>query len=225
MTPLPPIGRIWVVLGGFLPAADAVLPPGTVPRLVPKMVSDVSTDGGCVVAPPDLAGGIAVEGELALVIGTDVHRPSPAGAADAILGFTCFNDATAMGLLSEGEWALSKSMDTFASIGPALRTDLDDAAVMGGLAITTRVNGEERQRGDTALYKFPPSEIVRYLAGAVLAVAAPGERGVSSLQRVALLPLELRVLGGATRAPATAAELVRVVLHELDPTRDHPSWQ
>ena len=66
---------------------------------------------------------------------------------------------------------------------------------------------------------------VRYLAGAVLAVAAPGERGVSSLQRVALLPLELRVLGGATRAPATAAELVRVVLHELDPTRDHPSWQ
>ena len=167
MTPLPPIGRIWVVLGGFLPAADAVMPPGTVPRLVPKMVSDVSTDGGCVVAPPDLAGGIAVEGELALVIGTDVHRPSPAGAADAILGFTCFNDATAMGLLSEGEWALSKSMDTFASIGPALRTDLDDAAVMGGLAITTRVNGEERQRGDTALYKFPPSEIVRYLAAHV----------------------------------------------------------
>ena len=164
MTPLPPVGRIWVVLGGFLPAPGAELPPGTVPRLVPKMVSDVSTDGGCVVAPADLAGGIAVEGELALVIGTDVHRPSPAEAADAILGFTCFNDATAMGLLSEGEWALSKSMDTFASIGPALRTDLDDASVMAGLAITTRVNGEERQRGDTALYKFPPSEVVRYLA-------------------------------------------------------------
>jgi 2-keto-4-pentenoate hydratase/2-oxohepta-3-ene-1,7-dioic acid hydratase in catechol pathway len=35
---------------------------------------------------------------------------------------------------------------------------------MGGLAIVTRVNGEERQRGDTRLYKFPPSEVVRYLA-------------------------------------------------------------
>jgi hypothetical protein len=39
------------------------------------------------------------------------------------------------------------------------------------------------------------------------------------------VPLELRVLGGAAKAPATAAELVRVVVHELDPTRGHPSWQ
>jgi 2-keto-4-pentenoate hydratase/2-oxohepta-3-ene-1,7-dioic acid hydratase in catechol pathway len=164
VTPLPPVGRIWVVLGGFLPAVGAELPPGTVPRLVPKMVSDVSTDGGCIVARPDLAGGVAVEGELALVIGADVYRPSAAEAAGAVLGFTCFNDATALGLLSEGEWALAKSIDTFASIGSALRTDLDDHGVMAGLAITTRVNGVERQRGDTRLYKFPPSEVVRYLA-------------------------------------------------------------
>jgi 2-keto-4-pentenoate hydratase/2-oxohepta-3-ene-1,7-dioic acid hydratase in catechol pathway len=151
------------VLGGFLPSADAVLPPGTVPRLVPKMVLDTSGDGGSIVSPPDLDGGIAVEGELALVIGSDVHRPSAASAAAAILGFTCFNDATAMGLLREGEWALSKSMDSFASIGPSV-VPLDDASVMAGLSITTRVNGAERQRGDTALYKFPPSEVVRYLA-------------------------------------------------------------
>jgi 2-keto-4-pentenoate hydratase/2-oxohepta-3-ene-1,7-dioic acid hydratase in catechol pathway len=164
VSPRPPVGRVWVVLGGFLPAAGAELPPGTVPRLVPKMVSDVSTDGGCIVARPDLAGGVAVEGELAVVIGTDVYRPSPADAVEAILGFTCFNDATALGLLSEGDWALAKSIDTFASIGADMRTDLDDAAVMAGLAITTRVNGEERQRGDTRLYKFRPSEIVRYLA-------------------------------------------------------------
>ena len=164
MTPLPPLGRIWVVLGGFLPAPDAVLPPGTVPRLVPKVVLDASRDGGCVVAPADLAGGIAVEGELALVIGADVHRPSSGQAARAIAGFTCFNDATALALLSEGEWALAKSFDTFASIGPGMRTDLDDDAIMAGLAITTRVNGEERQRGDTRLYKFPPSEVVHYLA-------------------------------------------------------------
>jgi 2-keto-4-pentenoate hydratase/2-oxohepta-3-ene-1,7-dioic acid hydratase in catechol pathway len=164
VTPLPPIERIWVVLGGFLPAEGAELPPGTVPRLIPKMVSDVSTDGGCVVARSDLAGGVAVEGELALVIGADVHRPSAAEAAGAVLGYTCFNDVSALGLLSEGEWALAKSIDTFASIGASLRTDLDDDAVMAGLAITTRVNGEERQRGDTRLYKFPPSEVVRYLA-------------------------------------------------------------
>ena len=149
--------RIWVVLGGFLPAADASLPPGTVPRLVPRWCSARRATAAVVVSPDGLEGGIAVEGELALVIGRELHRPSPAEAADAIRGYTCFNDATAMGLLAEGEWALSKSMDTFASIGPDVRTDLDDETVMAGLAIVTRVNGEERQRGTTALYKFPPT--------------------------------------------------------------------
>jgi len=161
------VGRIWVVLGGFLPEVGASLPPGTVPRLVPKMVLGASGDGGLVVSPDGLEGGIAVEGELALVIGRELHKPSSAEAADAIRGYTCFNDATAMGLLAEGEWALSKSMDTFASIGPDVRSDLDDETVMAGLAIVTRVNGEERQRGTTALYKFPPSEVVRYLASHV----------------------------------------------------------
>jgi hypothetical protein len=66
---------------------------------------------------------------------------------------------------------------------------------------------------------------LRYLAGAVIAVAGPGECGLMALQRAVLVPLELRVLGGATKPPVSAAELVRVVLHELDPTRDHPSWQ
>jgi 2-keto-4-pentenoate hydratase/2-oxohepta-3-ene-1,7-dioic acid hydratase in catechol pathway len=165
---VPPVGRVWVVLGGFLPSAGAALEPGAVPRLVPKMVRSVSGDGGRIVCPPDLEGGVAMEGELALVIGRAVYRPASAEeAADAVLGYTCFNDATAMGLLAAREWALAKSIDSFASIGPSVTTGLDDKAIMAGLAITTRVNGEERQRGDTALYKFPPSEVVRYLASHV----------------------------------------------------------
>ena len=158
------VGRIWVVLGGFHASPDATLPPGTVPRLIPKMVLGATGDGGHVVSPVGLEGGIAVEGELALVIGRELHRPSRAEAADAIRGYTCFNDVTALGLLSEGEFGLSKSFDTFASIGPDVRADLDDDAVMAGLAIETRVNGERRQQGTTRLYKFPPSEVVRYLA-------------------------------------------------------------
>ena len=164
---VPTVGRIWVVLGGFLASPDAVLEPGAVPRLIPKMVlpSSVSGDGGRIVCPADLDGGVAMEGELALVIGRHLYRPASVDeASGAILGYTCFNDATAMALLAAREWALAKSIDSFASIGPAVNPDLDDKAVMAGLAITTRVNGDERQRGDTALYKFPPSEVVRYLA-------------------------------------------------------------
>ena len=161
---VPLVGRIWVVLGGFLPSADASLPPGAAPKLVPKLVLGVSGDGGTVVCPPALDGGVAVEGELALIIGRRVHGPTADEAAAAILGFTCFNDATALGPLADGEWSVSKSLDTFASLGPTVRTDLTDEEVMAGLAITTRVNGEERQRGDTRLYKFPPAEVVRHLA-------------------------------------------------------------
>ena len=65
---VPPVGRIWVVLGGFLPGAEAVLPAGTVPRLVPKMVLGASGDGGPIVSPSGLEGGIVpkllAEGEI-----------------------------------------------------------------------------------------------------------------------------------------------------------------
>ena len=97
-------------------------------------------------------------------------------------------------------------MDSFASIGPEVNPDLDDKAVMAGLAITTRVNGEERQRGDTALYKFSPSEVVRYLAchvtlepGDVIslgtppppATVVPGDRVEIEVERVGVLHNEV----------------------------------
>jgi 2-keto-4-pentenoate hydratase/2-oxohepta-3-ene-1,7-dioic acid hydratase in catechol pathway len=194
---VPPVGRIWVVLGGFRLSPEDQLPAGAVPRLVPKMVltASVSGDGGRILAPPDLAGGVAMEGELALVIGRAVHRPATAEeAASAVLGYTCFNDATAVQLMAEREWALSKSLDTFASIGPSVVEDLDEKVIMGGLAITTRVNGEERQRGDTALYKFPPTEVVRYLAS-----------------HVTLLPGDVISLGTPPPpAPAVPGDLVEI---------------
>lgn len=157
-------GRIWVVLGGFLDAPDAVLPPGARPRLVPKAVAEVSGDGGEIRCPAAVAGGIAVEGELAVVIGSQLRGARRREAARAIAGYTCFNDVTALELLARSEWSMAKSCDTFASMGPCLETALSEDRVMEGLTIVTRVNGEERQRGDTRLFKFPPSEVVAYLS-------------------------------------------------------------
>jgi len=157
-------GRIWVVLGGFVPPDDPVVPAGTLPRLVPKVMRGVSGDGGQIVCPSAVPGAICVEGELALVIGRGVHAASRAEAAAAIGGYTCFNDVTAMDPLARGEWSMAKSLDSFASMGPLVTTDLGEDDVMAGLAITTRVNGAEVQRGDTRYFKFPPGDIVHYLS-------------------------------------------------------------
>jgi len=164
---------VWVVLGGFVLPDNPVVPPGTLPRLVPKVVRTISGDGGEIACPAEPAGAVCVEGELALVIGREVHRASRAEAAAAIRGYTCFNDVTAMDQLSRGEWSISKSWDTFASMGPQVTTELDEDAVMAGLAITTRVNGAVVQRGDTRYFKFPPAEIVQFLSTYV--TLAPGD--------------------------------------------------
>jgi 2-keto-4-pentenoate hydratase/2-oxohepta-3-ene-1,7-dioic acid hydratase in catechol pathway len=158
------VGRIWVVLGGFLDAPGAALAPGTVPRLVPKVVTGVSGDGGEIRRPPGITGELAVEGELALVIGTELRDAGPAAALAGIAGYTCFNDATALEFLAQAEWSLAKSFDTFASVGPWIETDLAEDRIMQGLEITTRVNGDERQRGTTKLFKFRPSEVVSHLS-------------------------------------------------------------
>jgi 2-keto-4-pentenoate hydratase/2-oxohepta-3-ene-1,7-dioic acid hydratase in catechol pathway len=157
-------GRIWVVLGGFVLPDNPVVPAGTLPRLVPKVVRAVSGDGGEIACPPATAGAVCVEGELALVIGREVHAASRAEAAAAILGYTCFNDVTAMEQLAQGEWSMSKSWDTFASMGPRVTTALGEDRIKAGLAIVTRVNGAEVQRGDTRYYKFLPADIVQYLS-------------------------------------------------------------
>ena len=165
------MSTVWVVLGGFRPHTAQPVPTGDsgatpadgVPKLVPKLARPVSGDGGVVLIPPGV-GDVAVEGELAVVIGAPLCRPSLYEAAAAIRGFTCFNDVTAMALLPTGDWSLAKSFDTFASMGPAVVEDLNDDRVMAGLSITTRVNGDVRQTGNTRWFKFPPAEVVRYLA-------------------------------------------------------------
>jgi len=159
-------GRVWVVLGGFVPPDDPVVPPGTLPRLVPKAVRSISGDGGEIICPAGPAGPVCVEGELALVIGREVHAPSRAEAVAAIDGYTCFNDVTAMEQLARGEWSMAKSWDSFASMGPRV-TGLDEDAITAGLAIVTRVNGAEVQRGDTRYFKFSPPDIVQYLSSYV----------------------------------------------------------
>lgn len=138
------------------------------------------------------------EGELAIVMGTELYRPASLEEAKrAILGYTCFNDVTARDLQrKDGQWTRAKSFNTFAPLGPFIVLDLDTS----NLAIQTRVNGQTVQRSNTALMIFKPLELVYKIAqvmtlkpGDVIATGTPP--GVGPLKPGDIVEVEIENIG------------------------------
>lgn len=165
--------RILLVMGGYVPNDGDHVPPGDVPWFFSKDVSNVSGEGGIVIAPDDVDH-FWIEPELAIVIGRQIHRASSAEAQAAIFGYTCFNDISAPQFMYDDVATRSraarldifrvKCQDTSASMGPWISTDLTEDDVIAGLQITCRVNGAELGEGNTRRQKFTPSEWVRFAA-------------------------------------------------------------
>jgi 2-keto-4-pentenoate hydratase/2-oxohepta-3-ene-1,7-dioic acid hydratase in catechol pathway len=157
--------RLLAILGGFV-SPEKPRGPEDVPRLAPKIVTEVTGDGDAVVYP-DSADILLGEPEMVVVVGRRVHRASVDAASDAILGFACMNEVTAPEFAktpSGTEWYLAKSGDTFAPMGPWIETSLTQDKLAAGLEISIRVNGTVRQTGNTKYFKFSPAEIVSYLS-------------------------------------------------------------
>jgi 2-keto-4-pentenoate hydratase/2-oxohepta-3-ene-1,7-dioic acid hydratase in catechol pathway len=114
------------------------------------------------IVPPDMAGRVDYEGELAVVIKKrtrSLRDEDP--VADRILGCTCFNDVTARDLQKKDvQFTRAKSFDTFAAVGPCIATDVDP----GGLRLKTFLNGKLVQSGHTADLIFPVPFLVRFLS-------------------------------------------------------------
>lgn len=121
------------------------------------------------------------EGELAVVIGKETRRVSPAEAQSYVLGYTCLNDVTARDLQSsDGQWTRAKGFDTFGPVGPCIETELDPGNVM----LETYLNGELKQRTSTSdlIYSVPVqisfiSEVMTLLPGDVIATGTPSGVG------------------------------------------------
>ncbi len=114
--------------------------------------------------PASYAGKIAYEGELGIVIGKRSKEVPVGDAADHILGFTCINDVTALGVLNENadfaQWCRAKSYDTFGCIGPVIATGLDWAQ----LRVITRLDGIERQNYPLSDMIMAPAELLSRLS-------------------------------------------------------------
>jgi 2-keto-4-pentenoate hydratase/2-oxohepta-3-ene-1,7-dioic acid hydratase in catechol pathway len=173
-------GRIFVIRGGFLTPEMPTLPDGATPKFLGKFASSVGGHGSMIVRPRIMSGPIAFEPELAVVLGKRLSVASPHEATDAFLGYTVFNDATSWDLVEAGDSFVAKSIDSFATMGPWIRTDLSESQIADGLAIVARVDGVEVVRGNTNRFKFSPSDVVSYLSqfvsllpGDVIALGTP----------------------------------------------------
>jgi 2-keto-4-pentenoate hydratase/2-oxohepta-3-ene-1,7-dioic acid hydratase in catechol pathway len=115
---------------------------------------------------PELSKRVDFEGEIAIVIG---ERCSKIGVdedpRDYIRGYTIANDVTARDLQKkDGQWSRAKGFDTFCPVGPLVTDEVDPAT---GISVTTHLNGELRQDGNTRDLIFSIDYLLRYITAAM----------------------------------------------------------
>lgn len=137
------------------------------------------------------------EGELGLVLKSQLKRAKPERTLEAVLGYTCALDLTARDKQkSDLQWFRAKSADGFLPLGPHLETNLN----ISSLRVQTRVNGETKQDGNTAQMIFNVPFVLSYVsqfmtleAGDVIITGTP--EGVGPLQPGDHVQVEVEGIG------------------------------
>lgn len=101
------------------------------------------------------------EGELGVVIGFTARKVRLTDALGYVFGYTCVNDVTARDLQRKDvQFTRGKSFDTFCPVGPLIETNLDP----GNITVTTRLNGEVKQNGNTRDMAFDVGFLIWYIS-------------------------------------------------------------
>jgi 2-keto-4-pentenoate hydratase/2-oxohepta-3-ene-1,7-dioic acid hydratase in catechol pathway len=167
------------------------------PLLFLKAPSAIIASGDEIVLP-GASQQVEHEGELGVVIGRIAHNiPSDEDPLSYVLGYTCVNDVTARDLQRKDvQFTRGKSFDTFCPVGPWIETDVDPANV----AVETRLNGEVKQKGNTADMAFPVAFLIRYISeimtlypGDLIATGTPA--GVSRMKPGDTVEVEIGGIG------------------------------
>ena len=116
---------------------------------------------GDAVELPAASSRVEYEGEIGVVIGAKLTRVSEKNAAAGIRGIIAVNDVTARDLQkSDGQWTRAKGFDTFCPLGEE-SSELPD---LDSLGVVTRVNGVERQRGQSSEMVFSIPTLLAYIS-------------------------------------------------------------
>ncbi|HUR36424.1 MAG TPA: fumarylacetoacetate hydrolase family protein [Terriglobales bacterium] len=134
------------------------------PLIFLKPPSSVIGPGATIEIPSEkLTQRVDFEGEVGVVIGQRCRNLRADEDVRAFIrGYTCVNDVTARDLQKkDGQWARAKGFDTFCPVGPLVTDDID---IWKGVDVTTMLNGEPRQRGNTTEFLFDLAAVMRYIS-------------------------------------------------------------
>ena len=107
------------------------------------------------------------EGELVVVIGKACKNVSRKSALDYVLGYCCGNDVSARDWQLKkggGQWCRGKTFDTFAPLGPCIKT-ADEIPDPNNLRLQTILNKESVQDWNTNDMIFDVPSLIEFLSG------------------------------------------------------------
>ena len=165
------------------------------PLVFLKAQSSVVGPSAAVVLPPE-SERVDFEGEIAVVLRQELYRADRQQAERAILGVTAACDVTARDLQrKDATFARAKSFDTFCPLGPSILLN----PPLGELSLTTRINGETRQEGNSRDMIFDIPALISYVSnimtlqpGDVILTGTP--EGVGPLKAGDLIEVEVQGL-------------------------------
>ncbi len=165
--PIPEPCKI-VCIGINYPERNAEYKDGTdqpkYPSLFARFPTSFAGHNETILRPPESAQ-LDYEGEIVLVIGKAGRRIEEADAMSHVFGVTLMNEGTIRDWLRHGKFNVTqgKNFDRSGSLGPWI-VPCGNGVDPQALDIVTRVNGEERQRGNTATLIFSVPRLIAYLS-------------------------------------------------------------
>jgi acylpyruvate hydrolase len=104
------------------------------------------------------------EGELVFVIGRKARHVTQANAFDYVAGYSIFIEGSIRDYQRKStQWTIGKNFDGTGGFGPNLVTSDEVSDGAHGLRLTTILNGETMQDGNTADFIFPVAQVVEIL--------------------------------------------------------------
>ena len=164
MPPVPVGARILCIgLNYKAHAAEGSFDVPKYPTIFGRWVASLTVNGTA--APvPDGEQGLDWEGEVAVYIGAPVRSADDATAAQAVFGYSTFNDLTARRAQKlSAQWTLGKNGDFSGPMGPLVTRD-EVGDLKDGLNVRTRVNGTEVQNGNTRDMIFSVESIIALIS-------------------------------------------------------------
>ena len=167
LPPIPRPGKI-ICVGVNYPERNAEYKDGSdapkYPSLFVRFPGSFVGHASPILRPPESVQ-FDYEGEIVIVIGKAGRRIAEADAHHHIFGLTLMNEGSVRDWLRHGKFNVTqgKNFDRSGAIGPWI-VPLTAGLKLDDLDVVTRVNGEERQRGNTGTLMFSFARIIAYIS-------------------------------------------------------------